>query len=363
MECRLYMDIKSIRFKKMQNLRYVLCLGVMCLAMLISCKDTYTEIPTGLEVLGFEREAVQGIHIEYLGVSVKLDQEDQNQIMSCFESATFVEKMKVEPFNESEFVLSIESETQVLTYPICWFNAKQFDEEENVVGDLDRRFDILIQDEWYVFQQSQDTYWNEDKMINAFYKAIRQEDVQLPDRYIIEGFDAENNPESKNGFWTINHLIPRVNDSSAYDIIDEAEIVIIGVFEGYGLDYRPNFHNEIYEGVRKIQVTEVLKGDDIKDSIYIESQFGLTVVNGRKHIFYPPREIPEMRIGESYLMCLREEECLRKYTEPDLYRVTDDMIARAVIVDNTTYPCYNTEYHPFYKVNVDDIRDYIKAQK
>lgn len=42
------------------------------------------------------------------------------------------------------------------------------------------------------------------------------------------------------------------------------------------------------------------------------------------------------------------------------YQLFDSIEGCARVCDDVTYPRYNTEYHPFYKVEIDDIREYCK---
>lgn len=308
------------------------------------------------------KEAV-AIHIEYLGVSIELNEEDKDEILECFEAATLREAIQTEPFNESEFILSIEWEKETKEYPICWFNAKKFN-GDSVIGDLDRRFDILIDDQWYVFDQDEKLYWNEDKLYRAFYMADALENVKLPKRYILDGYDAEPFVDMyyNNGFATINQYLSEVNEMKAEEILEEAQYVIVGTMEGTELLREVNLWNQRFEEVEKIHVEEVLKGEGVEEYLYIRGTYGMHMVNGIKYITYPPREAPMLKTGTRYLICLSEtNEIFGSRAEWKFYTYDGGGTAdRAVIKDEITYPCYNTEYHPFYNIPMENIRETCK---
>lgn len=323
-------------------------LGVFLLlaaAIWTGCSETKeTAGTTFYEVIQTEKSQVTGISVEYLGVTVSLQEDAVDRILSSFESAAFVEKLQEDPFTESEYVLIIETADSSCTYPICWFTGKALDENGKIAGYADRRFDVYADGSWYVFQQDSETYWNEDCMEIHFNRAAQKAGITIPTRYIMDGYDGE-----------IQRIEDRysndpVTSATAESIVQEADILILATF--IDSEYHMTYSSHHQDRVSRVQVEEVLKGENIPATILVQGE-GTTVwemkSDGRRCVLYPDRENPDFKEDTLYLLCLCEAD------QTEVYRLYDSVQGSAVVQDGITYPRYNTEYHPFYRQNLEEL--------
>lgn len=316
------------------------------------------------DLIGLQRSDITGLSVQMLGTHVKLEMGFTEEILDSFELAACVEVLEEEPFTESECILSIESESRIESYAICWFNGLAFDENGKQNGYADRRFDVLIDGTWYVFRQDEETYWNEDKMVLAYKKSARLADIDIPVRYQRDGYDQEllhygygSLVYPDNGRWACRYDISR---ETAEEIIRRSKQVVLAecVGEVYVL-WKNTESVKAYQKAFKMRTQETVKGNEFETLFYVETNSDTGkdhIWNGRREIWYPCWETPDFKRGETYLLCLyQDNDALDSY---ELYGFSNEITDCAVVYDDVTYPRYNTEYHPFYKIKLDEIRHY-----
>ncbi len=106
-------------------------------------------------------------------------------------------------------------------------------------------------------------------------------------------------------------------------------------------------------------IQEVIKGSWSSDSIYIPAYVSGRVVTddyGRQYSQYilPDVRDPEYQEDEVYLLCLTCKDELQVYTG---YGRT---VSAVVLDEGYLYPRYNTEYHPFAGVSLDQVKNYCR---
>ena len=327
---------------------YLYGLLLLTAVFLMGCsKETTSANPSFFDVIQTERSQVTGISVEYLGVTVPLEADSVDWILNSFESAAFVEQLEEDPFTESEYIMSIETADSSKVYPICWFNAKSFDENGKITGYADRRFDVKVDGSWYVFRQDAETYWNEDSMEIHYKKAAREAGIRYPERYKLEGFDGETNV-CTSGSSGIGYPVTK---ATAQSIVQEADILILASFIDYEYVLTNSSDPERYNRMFKVQVEEVIKGEEIPETILIEPIEGTDakILDGRRYVSYAYREAPDLKSDTLYLLSLSKNDM------NGIYYMEDEVSATAVVQNGITYPRYNTEYHPFYKQNLEEL--------
>ena len=222
---------------------------------------------------------------------------------------------------------------------------------------VDTRYDIKIGETIYHFRFSPDHYWTEDDSRAAFDWAAKAKGA--PSRAKLDGFDDVLNPQIKS-----------ISKSWTWEsVIDSADLVVLaryhtkigepyfadtigsfGLVEGYL--YNPRLYD-------LFSIQEVIKGSWSSDSIYIPAYVSGRVVTddyGRQYSQYilPDVRDPEYQEDEVYLLCLTCKDELQVYTG---YGRT---VSAVVLDEGYLYPRYNTEYHPFAGVSLDQVKDYCR---
>lgn len=299
------------------------------------------------ELLDLDMDRISGIYVKYLGVEVELTQEYKNDILECFDLAKSNIRMKDSPFRPSEYTLSIELSGERIILPICWFNGKIY--EEDSIEYIDRRFDVYSNGFWYSYLQNDTIFWNEDKLESAFEECCKQSNIHIPDRYKLEGYDKTFDL-SNQGRESAKY---NVSEIGLEEILNTAEYVVAGTSLGYDEWIESEDENVLLsKNVFKFRIDESYKGNLQNEVITILPLFGVSYTNGKSTIRYPFVENPDLIEGETYLLCL--DDC----PVGGHYNITDEFAGCGIIHEGITYPRYNTENHPFYKVNLEEIREY-----
>ncbi len=138
-------------------------------------------------------------------------------------------------------------------------------------------------------------------------------------------------------------------------IIQAADYVVVGSLTDYHdmVFGAPNVYRKIF----KVKIDEVLKGKIDDEEIYVYPEMADMTINGVTYASYPCLEAPDIQEGKSYLLCLT------KTSEENVFRLTEEIAACAVIQDEVTYPRYNTEFHPFYNIEMRQIRNWSSSEE
>lgn len=95
------------------------------------------------------------------------------------------------------------------------------------------------------------------------------------------------------------------------------------------------------------------KGGEMPETIYIQPMLGTVARisdDGKKRVVYGERQLPDLKQDTLYLLCLDESDI------EGVYYLGENYSDSAVVLDGITYPRYNTEYHPFYKQSLEELR-------
>ena len=348
----------------------IAALILLCIFALTACKQK--KLTGFFELVEFSKEEVTAICVEYDGVQATLTNINKERILESLEKATPIRVLETEVFREEPYVMYFETADGDITMPFCWFDGKGIvnDEYGYHVEYLDRRFDVQVDGTWYEYEQSDEQYWNGEKTVKAFNQAASMAGKKARKQYEIDGYDSEMQRKVFDAYFQPGTIGPY--DSTAEELMDESEIVVLAELSSYEERIRGHVERG-REVVPVVTVKEVLKGDNVPETlpiiceesiaprVYImEDESGVE----KRVALYVGREQPPLQEGELYLLCLQkpgEGPYNNEYYE-GCYQVVGDICGTAKVIDGVTYPRYNTEYHPFYQRKVEELAQYEKAE-
>lgn len=286
---------------------------------------------------GFNKEDVTEIRVDYYGASIALDEENQERLLLSLEKAdsyTASCKNEVYPFTQSEYIVTFETKQGDYSLAMSWFDGGTYPADKQFTF-LDRRFDVQIGEEWLTYQQDETVFWNENLMEDAYEKCANEQSITIPDPYANKGYDGVLQSDFP------QHL-GYEEAMDAETIFAQADLVVVGTMQGFAEEGEP-YPSQV------VILDEVLKGNAaVGEKITINTYFGEKEVNGRKLYNPAPKQAPLLEEGQQYLLCLKGDSV---YYGP-AYVGFDT----AVIVQDTAYPNYNTEYHPFFSKSLEELR-------
>lgn len=333
----------------------VLC-GV-CICVLALIWITANQEKSFFRLIGVTAAEVDQIRMENQQVAVELEADDCAALLECLQNAQGkrADYQDGYPYTPSEYAITLIAGEEEIEVTFSWFSGKEYvftewlDTATEIIvpKTIDNRFDICYQGQWYTFYQNEETIWNEERSQEAFKKSANRQGIKLTPRYEADGFMGE----------TIHSVgevyLPKGLEwqgKSAEQILLASELVVIATSTGlitkdaYPYECQFSFCN-----FESFEVKEILKGTVQEDELYMYQQYGPI----ENLVFYPPSEDPFYQKGHTYLLCLQKG--------PDLageasYEPTAGIFSTAVEQNGWVYPRYNTEYHPFAGIALDEIR-------
>ena len=340
-----------------------LCIVGFLLTILCSCASSKPTQKDVFALLQIKTEEITSIEVGYKDCFYPLIKETRENLIEDLSASVPIEIKDAHEYIPSEYTVRfVLNSGKSVDACFCFFSGLVESDSLDASGGsrlsyVDTRYDIKIGETIYHFRFSPDHYWTEDDSRAAFDWAAKAKGA--PSRTKLDGFDDVLNPQIKS-----------ISKSWTWEsVIDSADLVVLaryhtkigepyfadtigsfGLVEGYL--YNPRLYD-------LFSIQEVIKGSWPSDSIYIPAYVSGRVVTddyGRQYSQYilPDVRDPEYQEDEVYLLCLTCKDDLQVYTG---YGRT---VSAVVLDEGYLYPRYNTEYHPFAGVSLDQVKDYCR---
>lgn len=331
------MKILSICNRKVLLFCLVLFCGAAA-AIGLFCSSTEPRKTEGsfFEIVGFAPEDVDAVTICFEGTSAELLESDRQRLLASLTDTQgeWITYNHTYPYQISEYPLQFHVGDAVYEFPFAWFNG--FEYVISGSGDLarytslmqytNRRVDVQIDGFWFSFQQTGDTFWNEDISEMAYSACVP------PERGVLmEACYAGSRYVNKT---------PDYTDPKFY--IYESDLIVVAkhVKRDFVLA-NPSAPASVYNPVQSedvFEVTEILKGEwDMTQTISIHQIESLLDDE-----------------GGTYLLFLKQYEYAMKPN--DLYSPYAQE-ALAHIYNDTAYACVNHENHAFFEMPLSEFRE------
>ena len=289
------------------------------------------------DLLGVQREKVISVQLLYGQAEIPLSENEQIRLLESLDQAQRQpEKEESQGYRPSEFTVQINTEQKAYDLKFYWFSGKRY-EDNRFAAYTDRRFDVEIGGKYYSFLQQDTAYWNEDLSRQAFQGAVMRGEAQ--EQYVLDGYDGKviaHDMGVPEGAQDMN--------ISCESVFAESDIVMIGHFTGnYQLE-DTGHKNPVFQ-VEEVWKSECDPGSEIA---LREWPYGENTHEGKTYMHYPPIELPSFIENERYLLCLQDTA--------EGYRLTKGVCGSARIWKQSTYPRYNTEFHPFFSKSLEELR-------
>ncbi len=343
-----------------KHIKLWLLLVVLCVSIIVAPLMWKSKNHTALDTFMYTIEDVSKISLSYQEYTVYLTEKQVNDLINMFKSAEVEAEGRENniPFHTCPYKLTLWTEHGKYPVEICWFDGVAFDLDVNhsTVEVLDNRFDMKIESKWYTFRQTSETRWNSLILQDMFERLALEQNIDVTPTFERDGYDGEvvKYNDYPKGYQYIR--------MSADDIIRSSDYVIIGTFlRNEEMDqgtYVPLSSKQI------VKVEDVLKGSlSSGDEISIKCDFYEQLTkNNTKVVNYTHVYDPMMVEGEEYLLCLNYETNWGTEENPyGIYVIEGGVYGSATVIEGYTYPRFNTEYHPFYKVSIQMIQDYCNS--
>lgn len=343
-----------------------ICLILFCgaaavVAVLCSSNKPRKTEGSFFEIAGFAPEDVSAVTICFEDTSAELLDADRQRLLTSLTNTqgTWVTFDHAYPYHVSEYSIQLHVGDDVYEFPFAWFSGYEYVISGS--GDLarytsliqytDRRVDVQIDGFWFSFQQTGDTFWNEDISYMAYSACIPQENG--------------NRVEACYGGSSYVNKTPDYTDPKFYIYNSDLIVVAKHVKRDY-IPVDPSAPQDAYYHLvsqDSFEVTEILKGEwDISQPISIKQLapeinsdgtlwdlFGLTIMQGGIDSRYSYID----EDGGTYLLFLNYTDS-HYSAEPVYLPYTRESLAR--IYNDTAYACVNHENHAFFARPMDEIR-------
>ena len=333
-------------------------IGVYCLS-----KDPRKTEGSFFEIAGFAPEDVEKVTICYEDSSLDLSEKNQQRLLDSL-TATQGQLLEYDhdyPYHLTQFPLQFHVKGEVIEYPIAWFTGY-----ENLIsgsGDkavytslieyVDRRVDVQIDGTWFSFQQTGETFWNEDISSISYGTADRIDRMNSANASMALSILVKDYPN----FW-----------DPAYHI-NSADLVVVATLSGQ--DYIFNQNGDRAYPTYYFQVDEILRGHYDSEEPLIFSSHGVgtpMLPDGTEYI--PPHDdvmkggvdnnYEYFKEGRQYLLFYEYNPYYGSYPNEELYRTLSTCSFTfwlAAIYEDTAYPVVNHVNHAFYEIPLTEIRD------
>lgn len=334
-------------------------IGVYCLS-----KDPRKTEGSFFEIAGFAPEDVEKVTICYEDSSLDLSEKNQQRLLDSL-TATQGQLLEYDhdyPYHLTQFPLQFHVKGEVIEYPMAWFTGY-----ENLIsgsGDkavytslieyVDRRVDVQIDGTWFSFQQTGETFWNEDISSISYGTADRIDRMNSANASMALSILVKDYPN----FW-----------DPAYHI-NSADLVVVATLSGQ--DYIFNQNGGRAYPTYYFQVDEILKGHyDSEEPLIFSATHGVgtpMLPDGTEYI--PPHDdvmkggvdnnYEYFKEGQQYLLFYEYNPYYGSYPDEELYRTLSTCSFTfwlAAIYEDTAYPVVNHVNHAFYEIPLTEIRD------
>ena len=334
-------------------------IGVYCLS-----KDPRKTEGSFFEIAGFAPEDVEKVTICYEDSSLDLSEKNQQRLLDSL-TATQGQLLEYDhdyPYHLTQFPLQFHVKGEVIEYPMAWFTGY-----ENLIsgsGDkavytslieyVDRRVDVQIDGTWFSFQQTDETFWNEDISSISYGTADR--------------IDRMNSANASMALSILMKDYPNFRDPAYH--INSADLVVVATLSGQ--DYIFNQNGGRAYPTYYFQVDEILKGHyDSEEPLIFSATHGVgtpMLPDGTEYI--PPHDdvmkggvdnnYEYFKEGQQYLLFYEYNPYYGSYPDEELYRTLSTCSFTfwlAAIYEDTAYPVVNHVNHAFYEIPLTEIRD------
>ncbi|MCI8632884.1 MAG: hypothetical protein HFE64_05310 [Lachnospiraceae bacterium] len=307
--------------------------------------------------LGAQREQVDAVRFTYHGQSVSLDRRDTTRFLdaiSASEPAVISEAHEFTPCDITVTFLCGEAEYLLTFY---WFPydtmpgetpGALFDYADSYQPPLferiGNRFDVIIDGQKYHYRFTGSTMWTEEDMRAAYNNAVsvynRSSEQRLLSMAKLDGAAGSYSPGG----------LLSAHPYSLEEILSESDLIFLATHEGICIDRFPASQNPIRYNWDHFHIQEVLKGE-ANSPWYklLSSSFGkFCMLNDQLLVAYPRAYAPDFKPELTYLICVKQTE------DGDVYF---GQYSTAVLDQDTLFPRFNTEDHPFYNISLSQLRE------
>lgn len=343
----------------MKHRQIFLTLGFLLAATLSICLFIFSTATSKSfwQQLGAEREQVDEVRFTYRNQTVTLDHWYTERFLDAISASEPAVISEAHEFTPSEITVTFRCGKREYPLTFYWFPydtmpgetpGTLFDYADSYqppsVERIGDRFDVIIGGKKYHYRFTGSTMWTEEDMRAAYGDAVSVYNRSAEQRLLsMAKLDGAAGSYSSGGLLSAHPY-------SLEEILSESDLVFLATHEGICIDRFPASQNPIRYNWDHFHIQEVLKGE--ADSPWynlLSSSFGkFCMLNDQLLVAYPRAYAPDFKPGLTYLICARQTE------DGDVYF---GQYSTAVLDQDTLFPRFNTENHPFYNISLSQLRE------
>ena len=303
--------------------------------------------------LGVKKRNITAVQLVYRGQKVALNQEQLDSFLQMLDSAEVFEPEDAHVYHPSDYSVVFVTAQGEKCVTFTWFEGRlakgeqedKIDEVSPALYELtDTRFDVEVEGVFYSFHapsEGESVRWNETLMRTVYDANAKAAGLKC--RYQLDGFDLEKQE-------ALQVYVP-TEIPSMEDVLAEEHAQLIVLAQYVGRTAGDEVH---YFGDDVFKVMEIYRGSET-EVIRIHAAAGILADDeaGTLTGFYQDACAASFEEGKTYLLCLNEEW-------DGTFGLGMAQFSCAVLDDETLYPAYNTENHPFTGVTLDEIAEKVK---
>ena len=291
-------------------------------------------------ILDMKQDDVSSLKLRYRDQDVALNQEQMDSLLQMLSESDPYKPENDHAYRPSDYSVVFVTAQGEKCVTFTWFEGRlakgeqedKIDEVSPALYELtDTRFDVEVEGVRYSFHapnEGESARWNETLMRTVYDANAKAAGLKC--RYQLDGFDLEKQEALK---VYVPTEIPSLEDVLAEE---HAQLIVLAQYVG-----RTAGDEVHYFGDDVFKVMEIYRGSET-EVIRIHAATGILADDeaGTLIGFYQDTCAASFEEGKTYLLCLNEEW-------DGTFGLGMAQFSCAVLDDETLYPAYNTENHPF----------------